>query len=104
MTENNKGLLAMNITGIYLKIYLSVTTIIFLLPILHMFLFDIDVTLFGANILFFELNLFLSFVLMFYTYLTRHENPNWKLFLIYFVLSFLFIVSSMLILGHNTYL
>ena len=100
----NKSILAKKITRIYLKTYMLIMSIIFTLPIIHMFLINKNVPLFGANILFYEFNLFLSLILLIYTYFTRDENRNWKLFLYYFILSFLLLVLTMLILGSNIYI
>ena len=97
MTE--KSFLARNSTKIYLKTYLGVLTLMFFIPISYMFLIEKSVIMFGANIFFFEMNLFLSLVLMIYTYLTRYENKNWKIYVIYFVVSLIFLTSSMVILS-----
>ena len=99
MAEVKKHFLARRITRIYLESYLVVLTIIFFFPVVYMLLVEKNVTLLGANIIFFEFNLFLSLVLMIYTYLTRDENRNWKLFFLYLILSFTYLVSSMIILG-----
>ena len=99
MAEVKKHFLARRITRIYLESYLVVLTIIFFFPVVYMLLVEKNVTFLGANIIFFEFNLFLSLVLMIYTYLTRDENRNWKLFFLYLILSFTYLVSSMIILG-----
>ena len=98
-----KAFLARKSTKIYLESYLLVLSLIFLFPIIHMLITEKNPQLFGANILFFELNMFLSLVLLIYTYFTRSENENWKTFLLYFALSIIFLVSSMLILGGTVY-
>ena len=54
----NKSILAKKITRIYLKTYMLIMSIIFTLPIIHMFLLNKNVPLFGANILFYEFNNF----------------------------------------------
>lgn len=99
-----KPFLARKITKIYLESYLVVLSLIFLFPIIYMFLVEKNPQIFGANILFFEFNMFLSLVLLIYTYFTRYENNNWKVFMLYFILSIVFLVSSMLILGGNFFL
>jgi len=99
-----KSFLARTSTKIYLKTYLGVLTLMFLIPISYMFLIEKSAIMFGANILFFEMNLFLSLVLMIYTYFTRYENKNWKLYIIYFIMSLIYLISSMLIMGSNIYL
>ncbi|HII08536.1 MAG TPA: hypothetical protein HA277_00910 [Methanosphaera sp.] len=98
-----KHFLARKITRIYLESYLLVMFLIYLFPIIYMLLVEKNPQFFGANILFFEFNLFLSLVLLIYTYFTRYENNNWKIFILYFVLSIIFLVSSMIILGWNIY-
>lgn len=98
-----KAFLARKITKIYLESYLAVMFLIFMFPIIYMMLAEKNPQLFGANILFFEFNMFLSLVLLVYTYFTRYENENWKSFLLYFVVSILFLVCSMIILGWNVY-
>lgn len=98
-----KSFLARNLTKIYLESYLLVMVLIFCFPVIHMFIVGKNPQFFGANILFFEFNLFLSLVLMIYTYFTRNENSNWKLFVLYFIMSFLLLVISMMILGVNIY-
>ncbi|HIH35650.1 MAG TPA: hypothetical protein HA255_04295 [Methanosphaera sp.] len=98
-----KHFLARKITRIYLESYLMVMFLIYLFPIIYMLLVEKNPQFFGANILFFEFNLFLSLVLLIYTYFTRYENNNWKIFILYFVLSIIFLVSSMIILGWNIY-
>jgi hypothetical protein len=100
---SKKPFLARNITKIYLESYLLVMLLLFLFPIIYMLLVEKNTQIFGANILFFEFNMFLSLVLLIYTYFTRYENKNWKVFLLYFLLSFMFLVSSMVILGGNFY-
>ncbi len=98
-----KSFLAKKITRIYLESYLLVLTLIFFFPIIYMILVEKNPQFFGANILFYEINMFLSLVLLIYTYFTRYENENWKVFILYFVLSLVFLVSSMIILGGNIY-
>ena len=98
-----KPFLARKITKIYLESYLLVLSLIFLFPIVYMLLVEKNPQFFGANIIFFEFNMFLSLVLLIYTYFTRYENDNWKVFLLYFILSIVFLVSSMIILGRNVY-
>lgn len=99
MAEGRKHFLARRVTRVYLESYLIVLTFIFFFPVVFMLLVEKSVNLLGANIIFFEFNLFLSLVLMIYTYLTRYENRNWKLFFLYFILSFVYLVSSMILLG-----
>lgn len=101
--SKSKSFLARTSTRIYLESYLVVMSLIFVFPIVFMFLSRKNPQFFGANILFFEFNMFLSFVLMIYTYFTRDENRNYVLFIVYFVLSFIFLVSTMMILGSNLY-
>lgn len=98
-----KAFLARKITRIYLESYLLVLSLIFLFPIIYMLLVERNPQFFGANILFFEFNMFLSLVLLIYTYFTRYENDNWRIFVLYFVLSIVYLVSSMIILGWNIY-
>lgn len=98
-----KPFLARKITKIYLESYLLVLSLIFLFPIVYMFLVEKNPQFFGANILFFEFNMFLSLVLLIYTYFTRYENENWKVFFLYFIFSIVFLVCSMIILGRNIY-
>lgn len=98
-----KAFLARKITKIYLESYLMVMFLIYLFPIIYMLLVEKNPQFFGANILFFEFNMFLSLVLLIYTYFTRYENDNWKIFILYFVLSIIFLVSTMIILGWNIY-
>lgn len=100
---SKKPFLSRKITKIYLKTYMLVMFLIYMFPIVHMLILGKNSQFFGANILFFEFNLFLSLVLLIYTYFTRYENSNWKLFIFYFVLSLVFLVTSMLILGGNIY-
>jgi len=88
-----KSFLARTSTKIYLKTYLGVLTLMFLIPISYMFLIEKSAIMFGANILFFEMNLFLSLVLMIYTYFTRYENKNWKLYIIYFIMSLIYFMG-----------
>ncbi len=100
---SKKSFLARKSTRIYLESYLLVISLIFLFPVVYMFLVEKNAQFFGANILFFEFNLFLSLVLMIYTYFTRYENGNYKIFIVYFIISFIFLLSSMMILGGNIY-
>ena len=101
---NKKPFLARKITKIYLECYLVVMFLIFTFPIIYMLVVEKNSQFFGANILFFEFKLFLSLVLLIYTYFTRYENKNWKIFLIYFALSIVFLVTSMIVLGSGIYL
>lgn len=98
-----KAFLARKITRIYLESYFLVMFLIYLFPLVYMLIVEKNPQFFGANILFFEFNMFLSLVLVIYTYFTRYENENWKMFLLYFVLSIVFLVTTMLILGWNIY-
>lgn len=98
-----KHFLARKITKIYLESYLLILSLIFIFPIVYMLIVEKNAQFFGANILFFEFNMFLSLVLLIYTYFTRYENNNWKIFLLYFFLSIIYLISSMLILGGNIY-
>ncbi|RAP53487.1 MAG: hypothetical protein BZ138_00760 [Methanosphaera sp. rholeuAM270] len=100
---SGKPFLARKITRIYLETYLVIISLIFFLPVVHMLLVEKNPQFFGANILFFEFNLFLSLVLVIYTYFTRYENRNWKMFLLYFVMCLAYLVGSMLILGGKLY-
>lgn len=98
-----KPFLARKITRIYLESYMLVLLLIFIFPIVHMLLVEKNAQLFGANIIFFEFNMFLSLVLMIYTYFTRDENPNYKYFMLYFITSIIFLASSMIVLGGQLY-
>ncbi len=101
---SKKHFLARKTTRIYLESYFMVMFLVYLFPIVYMLIVSKNAVFFGANILFFELNLFFSLVLLIYTYFTRDENDNWNMFLWYFVLTLIFLVSSMLILGGNLYI
>jgi len=100
----SKPFLSRNSTRIYLESYLLVLSIIFVTPLVMWIFLGKDPIIISANILFFEFNLFLSLVLMIYTYFTRYENKNWKIFVYYFVLSLFYLITSMFILGGNLYL
>lgn len=97
MSENkNVGILAATKTKRYLLSYMIVLAVIFILP-LFMLLFNSNLTLLGANLLFFELNMFLFLVLMVYTYITRSENRNWKMYTYSFILSFSYLIITFLV-------
>lgn len=97
MSENkNVGILASKKTKRYLLSYMIVLAVIFVLP-LFMLLFSSDLTLLGANLLFFELNMFLFLVLMVYTYITRSENKNWKIYTYSFILSLSYLIITFIV-------
>lgn len=100
---SKKPFLSRKIARIYLETYMLVMFLVYIFPIVYMLIIEKNPQFFGANILFFEFNLFLSLVLLIYTYFTRYENSNWKVFILYFVISLVFLVTSMLILGGNVY-
>ncbi|MBR0472288.1 MAG: hypothetical protein IJI98_06270 [Methanosphaera sp.] len=100
---SSKPFLSRNSTRVYLESYLLVLGIIFVTPLILELFLGRNPVIMGANILFFEFNLFLSLVLLVYTYFTRDENRNWKLFVVYFVLCLLFLVLSMFVLGGSLY-
>jgi hypothetical protein len=97
MSENkNVGILASAKTKRYLLSYMIVLAVIFILP-MTMLLFSHDLTLLGANLLFFEVNMFLFLVLMVYTYITRSENKNWKMYTYSFILSLSYLIITFLV-------
>lgn len=97
MSKNeNISILARPTTKIYLLSYIVVLTLVFLSPIV-MLLFNANLTLLGANLLFFEVNMFLFLVLMMYTYVTRGENKNWKLYTYTFILSLSYLIITFLV-------
>ncbi|MDO5826020.1 MAG: hypothetical protein Q4Q22_06540 [Methanosphaera sp.] len=97
MSENKYiSILATNKTKIYLLSYLAVLTLVFASPLM-LLLFNVNLTLLGANLLFFELNMFLFLVLMVYTYVTRSENKNWKIYTYAFILSLCYLIATFLV-------
>lgn len=100
---SKKPFLSRKSTKIYLESYLLVLSIIFVAPLVMEVFLGRNPIILSANILFFEFNLFLSLVLMIYTYFTRYENSNWKVFIVYLCLSFIYLVTTMFVLGSNYY-
>lgn len=97
MSNKNNSLWAGNKIKTYLISYLIVLSILFILPIIGVFI-NGDIILLGANLYFLELNIFLSLVLLIYTYLTRYMNKNYKLYIIYFILSLVYMIITFMVL------
>ena len=93
-----RSLWARSTTKIYMLSYLLIISIIFIIPIIMLIVGMGNVSLLGANLYFFELNLFFALVLMVYTYVTRYMNRNWKIYIYYFVLSFVYLLITMLVM------
>ena len=96
MSDKNISILARGKTKRYLFSYLIVLTVLFSLPLIFL-LFKRDLILLGANLFFFELNMFLFLVLMVYTYITRSENKNWKMYTYSFILSFSYLIITFIV-------
>ncbi|MBE6488033.1 MAG: hypothetical protein E7Z86_04915 [Methanosphaera stadtmanae] len=94
----SKSLWARGITKFYMLLYLSVISVIFIMPIIMLIIGIGNVTLLGANLYFFEVNLFFALVLMIYTYVTRYMNKNWKIYIYYFILSLAYLLITMIVM------